>query len=128
MRAMLLTALLAPLAFVLPAQAASFGPYDQAAFEAAQAQGKPIVLYIEASWCPTCAKQRPILSELYKDPAFATLQVMSIDFDTAKDLLASLHVTKQSTLIAYHGKQERDRATGVTDPEKLRAILVSSAG
>ncbi len=113
-------------AFVAPAQAATVIAYDQAAFAAAQAAGKPILLFIEASWCPTCAKQRPILSGFYKEPGFANLQVMTIDFDTQKDLIAALGVNKQSTLIAYHGKDERARATGVTDPDKLRALVTSS--
>ena len=113
-------------AIIMPAQAATVIAYDQAAFAKAQAEGRPVILYVEASWCPTCAKQRPILSEFYKEPAFANLQVMTIDFDTQKDLIAKLGVNKQSTLIAYHGNAERTRATGVTDPEKLHALLTAS--
>ncbi len=117
-------ALLMPsVAYVRTAQAASFEKWDQAAFDKAQAEGRPVLLYIEASWCPTCAKQRPILSRLYAEPAFANLLVLSIDFDTQKELIARLGVNKQSTLIAYHGRDERTRATGVTDPDKLRALV-----
>ena len=29
----------------------------------------------------------------------------------------------QSTLIAYHGKDERARSTGVTDPAKIADLL-----
>lgn len=125
--ALALAALLVPaIAHVQTAEAATFQKWDQAAFDKAQAEGRPVLLYIEASWCPTCAKQRPILSKFYQEPAFANLLVLSIDFDTQKDLLARLGVNKQSTLIAYHGKTERTRSTGVTDPEKLHALLTAA--
>lgn len=125
--ALALAALLAPsFAHVQTAQAATFEKWDQATFDKAQAEGRPVLLYIEASWCPTCAKQRPILSKLYEEPAFANLLVLSIDFDTQKDLIGRLGVNKQSTLIAYHGKDERTRATGVTDPDKLRALVTAT--
>ena len=63
-------------------------PFDQAAFEAAQAAGKPILVEVSAPWCPTCKAQAPILSRLRSDPRFKELASFSIDFDSQKDLLA----------------------------------------
>lgn len=114
--------LLAPLG----ARAASVQAYDPSAFKAAQEAGKPILLFIEAPWCPTCAKERPILAKLYEQPEFAGLQVFTIDFDTSKPLLRQLNVQMQSTLIAFHGKAEKARATGATDPEAVRAIVAAA--
>ena len=56
------------------AQAAVVQPYQQAAFTAAQESKKPILIFVEAPWCPTCAKERPILASLYDTPAFKDLQ------------------------------------------------------
>jgi thiol-disulfide isomerase/thioredoxin len=44
--------------------AATVQPYQQAAFDAAQKSGEPVLIFVEASWCPTCAKERPILQQL----------------------------------------------------------------
>jgi thioredoxin 1 len=104
-------------------QAATIMPYDQAVFTAAQAQGKPVVVHVNASWCPNCAKQRPILDELAKLPEFNDLIIMRVDFDSEKALVRQFGVRMQSTLIAFHGKDERGRATAITDPAAIKALL-----
>jgi thioredoxin 1 len=37
------------------ARAATVQPYQQAAFDAAQKTGEPILIFVEASWCSVCA-------------------------------------------------------------------------
>ncbi|MEJ1977467.1 MAG: thioredoxin domain-containing protein [Acetobacteraceae bacterium] len=108
------------------ARAATIAPYSQAAFTTAQHEGKPILVYVTAPWCPTCAQQRPILSGLYDTPEFKDLQVFTVDFDTSKPLLHSLNVQMQSTLIAYHGSKEEARATGITTPDAIHALLAKT--
>jgi thioredoxin 1 len=125
-RTLLLLPLAASLAPVLSAQAATQVNFTQDVFEAAQKEGKPILVYIQASWCPTCAKQRPIIQSLEKDPAFANLTVFSVDFDTQKDVVKEFGVRMQSTLLAFHGKDERARSTGETDPARIREILAKT--
>jgi thioredoxin len=110
------------------AHAATEQPYTQAAFAAAQQNGDPILVFVEASWCPTCAKERPILRHLYATPEFAHLQVFDVDFDTSKPLLRRLGVQMQSTLIVYHGTKETGRLTGATDPAAIKRLLEGSAG
>jgi thioredoxin-like negative regulator of GroEL len=105
------------------AHAATEALFTPAAFEAAQKAGKPILVKVDASWCPNCAKQRPILSELAKDPAFATMTMLTVDFDSQKDVLKQLNVQKQSTLIVFAGTKELARSTGETDAAKIRALL-----
>jgi len=105
------------------ARAAVEAAYTQKAFAAAQGEGKPILIAITASWCPTCAKQRPILSQLEKDPAFKDLVVYQVDFDSQKDVVKKFGAHMQSTLVVFHGTTENGRSTGDTDPASIRALL-----
>jgi len=105
------------------ASAMSPQTYNQQAFTAAQAAGKPIHLHITAPWCPTCKAQKPILSKLEGEAKFKDLVAFDIDFDTSKALLRSLHVAQQSTLIVYKGKQEVGRSTGDTNAASIEALL-----
>ena len=121
-------ALLAGMLAAGTAQAATETPYTQAAFAAAQQQGKPILIHVTASWCPVCAKQKPILAKLADEPAYKDLQIFEVDFDTQKDLLRTMNVQQQSTFIAYHGASERARSTGATDEAVIRGVLDKSNG
>jgi thiol-disulfide isomerase/thioredoxin len=127
-RRLLLTASLSPLALtplalMRQARAATVTPFTDAAFKAAQAQGKPILVAIHASWCPICAKQRPIMGQLEAEPGFASLVVLMVDFDTQKDVVQAMGANKQSTLIAFHGTKEMGRSVGVTDPAAIKGLF-----
>ena len=111
------------LSFGAIASAADKKPFDQAAFEAAQAAGKPILIEVTAPWCPTCKAQAPILSRLKGEPRFKDLVSFNIDFDSQKDLLQKFGVRMQSTLIVFKGRQEAGRSTGDTRPESIEALL-----
>lgn len=100
--------------------------FDAQAFEAAQMAGKPVLIEVTAPWCPTCKAQKPILSNLEKDPKFKDMVVFQIDFDTQKDLLRKFDVRMQSTLIAYKGTKEVGRSTGDTNAASIEALLVKS--
>lgn len=100
--------------------------YSKQAFQAAQDAGKPIVVFVNASWCVTCRKQRPVVDALMKDPAFAKATVFVVDYDKEKDTLRELGVRDRSTLIAFSGKTERARSSFVTDPDKIRALFDSA--
>jgi thioredoxin 1 len=108
------------------ASAADRLPFDQAAFEAAQAAGKPILIEVSAPWCPICKAQAPILAQLKSEPRFKNLVSFNVDFDSQKDLLRKFNVQKQSTLIVFKGKQETGRSTGVTDPGAIELLLATS--
>ena len=101
-------------------------PFDQKAFEAAQAAGRPILVEVSASWCPICKAQAPILSRLRSDPRFKELVSFDIDFDSHKDLLKKFNVQKQSTLIVYRGRREIGRSTGDTNAGSIEALLGKS--
>jgi thioredoxin 1 len=121
-----LCALLVAGGLVGAAQAATHVFWNQAAFTSAQNAGKSIIVDVTAPWCPTCAKQRPTIAALEHDPEFARAIIFEVDFDTQKDVLRKMHVSAQSTLIAFKGKTEMTRATGVTDPAEIRALFARS--
>jgi thioredoxin 1 len=108
------------------ASAADRLPFDQAAFAAAQAAGKPILVEVSAPWCPICKAQAPTLARLKNEPRFKDLVSFNIDFDSQKDLLRQFNVQKQSTLIVFKGQQETGRSTGVTDPGAIELLLATS--
>ncbi|HET8920590.1 MAG TPA: thioredoxin family protein [Xanthobacteraceae bacterium] len=106
-----------------PAFATETRPFTTDAFAAAQKSGKPIFIGIHASWCPICARQKPILSELMADPKFKNLVYFVIDFDSQKDAVKSFGARMQSTLIAFKGEHETGRSVGDTDRASIAALL-----
>jgi thioredoxin 1 len=109
--------------FVTSALATETKPFTPDAFAAAQKAGKPIFVAIHASWCPVCAKQRPILSELMGEPKFKNLVYFVVDFDAQKDVVNSFGARMQSTLIAFKGEHETGRSVGDTDQASIAALL-----
>jgi thioredoxin 1 len=120
-RSIILVAVVASVGFVAPALATETKTFDQASFAVAQKAGKPIFVGIHASWCPICAKQKPILSELIADPKFKNLVYFVVDFDSQKD--AVKYFGMQSTLIAFRGATETGRSVGDTDRSSIAALL-----
>lgn len=109
--------------FGLAAQAAGPQPFDGKAFAAAQTAGKPILVEIHASWCPTCKAQTPILARLEGQDKFRNLVVFRVDFDSQKDAVRAFGARMQSTLIAFKGKQEVARSVGDTNESSIAALL-----
>ncbi|MGE0853239.1 MAG: thioredoxin family protein [Hyphomicrobiaceae bacterium] len=102
-------------------------PFSADEFAAAQTAGKPIIVEIHASWCPVCAKQKPILSQL-RDTKFKDLVAFAIDFDSQKDLVARFGANKQSTLIVFKGNAEKGRVVGVSDSAAITALVEKAYG
>jgi thioredoxin 1 len=109
-----------------PAMALDKKPFDAAAFEAAQAAGRSILVEVTAPWCPTCKAQAPILANLSSQPKFQDVARFEIDFDSQKDLLRQFNVRVQSTLITFKGKQEVGRSSGDTNAASIEALLENS--
>jgi thioredoxin 1 len=108
------------------ATAAPVQKFSTAALQAAQRAGKPVLVDIHADWCPTCRRQAPTIEAISRDPAFAKLVILKLDFDAQVAERTVLSVTKQSTLIAYNGRAERNRATGITDPAQIKALAATA--
>lgn len=124
-----LLGVLAGAAVLLPGlNAAAFGgkSFDQAAFEAAQTAGKPILVDVSAPWCPTCRTQASILSQISAEPKFKDVVHFNVDFDSRKDVLRKFNVRWQSTLIVFKGKTEVGRSVGDTNAGSIKALVAKS--
>ena len=108
---------------VAPAAAAEQATFSQAALSAAQAAGKPIIVDVTATWCSTCAAQKPIVQALLKQPRFKNLVLLHVDYDTQKSVLRRLDVRAQSTFVAFKGKAEVGRSTGDTDKASIEKLF-----
>ena len=97
--------------------------YSKDAFQQAQTAGKPIPVFVTASWCPNCRKQQPIVDTMAKDKLFADAVLFVVNFDSDQQALNDLNVLIQSTRIAFNGTTERARSTAVTDPDAIRALF-----
>lgn len=97
-------------------------PYAQAEFDKLNAEGKGVVLAIHAPWCPTCKVQSPIQSELMSSPAFKDVTMMTIDFDSQKDVLKNFKVIMQSTIISFKGGKEVGRSVGDSTRAGIEAL------
>jgi thioredoxin 1 len=122
-RSMLVAAMIASFAAVTPAFAANPQPFEAKLFAEAQKAGRPILVAIHATWCPTCKAQAPILSELSSEPKFKNLAYFVIDFDSQKDLVNRFGARMQSTLIAFKGSNEEGRSVGDTNAKSIAALL-----
>jgi len=125
-RSILKASLIATAIVVSPALAETVPSFDAKAFADAQKAGKPILVAIHASWCPTCKAQAPILSELRADPKFKELVYFVIDFDSQKDLVNRFGARMQSTLIAFKGAKEEGRSVGDTKRASIYALVGKS--
>lgn len=125
-RSILKASLIAAAVLASPALAETAPPFDANAFAEAQKAGKPILVAIQASWCPTCKAQASILGELRADPKFMDLVYFVIDFDSQKDLVNRFGARMQSTLIAFKGAREEGRSVGDTDRASIYALVGKS--
>ena len=122
-RSILIATVVAATAGMSPAFATETRTFDSGSFAAAQKAGKPILVAIHASWCPTCKAQKPILSELMAEPKFKDLIYFVVDFDSQKDAVKFFGARMQSTLIAFKGTTETGRSVGDTERSSIAALL-----
>ena len=120
-----------------PAKAGDFIPYTKERLQALQADpAKPILVFVNANWCPICAKERPIVARLIGanaggkkydgDPDLVGMDCVYIDFDVQRDAWRSFGVTEQSTLIVFRGGTEVGRAVGMTNADDIKALLMKA--
>lgn len=100
------------------AEAAERMPFDATHLAAAQDTGKPILIHISATCCPTCKRQTPN----------TTLMAFDVDFDRQEDAACRFDASTENTLIAF-GKQSEDaRFVGDTDPSSIARPTDRAAG
>jgi Thiol-disulfide isomerase and thioredoxins len=108
---------------VIPAAAAEFVAYQPGVIQNAQAEGRPVVVHVTATWCSTCAAQMPIVIGLLKEPKYKNVVLVNVDFDKQKAVLRKLHVQAQSTFVVYRGKHEVGRSTGDTNKASIEKLF-----
>ena len=101
-------------------------PYTSETFEAMQADGRPILIDISASWCPTCARQHAVLGEIFDEGLFPDMVVITVDFDSQRQVVREFRTMRQSTLIVYRGDVETGRAIAITSRDDIEALLATA--
>lgn len=79
--------------------------FSDARFAALQQEGALILLDVFASWCPTCAIQQKVIADYQSKHPEVPLKVLTIDFDSQKDVVRRFRAPRQSTLIVYRGTE-----------------------
>ncbi len=98
-------------------------PFTTERFHTLQQEGKPVLVFIHADWCPTCKKQENILGELLPRDEFKPITMLKVDFDTQKEVVNGFGVKYQSTLIVFRGRDEKGRVTASTDRGEIAALI-----
>lgn len=83
--------------------------------EQSLADGKPVIIYFTASWCPACARNWPALSEVY--PEFegdVTFVSISIDPTDTEQVIRELSEERGFTFPSTEGKPHIMRDFGVS--------------
>lgn len=126
MRKTLLAAVLAWLVVPALASAGDLQPFSGKQFDQLQAAGKPVVVVVHATWCPTCKAQLPIQTALMHSPEFQGYTMFTVDFDADQALLKRFSVIKQSTMIVFKGKTEVGRSIGDTQRDSIEALMLKA--
>lgn len=116
----------APGAAAPPASAAAAGSYVTYADYEANPEafaGTDVVLFFNASWCPTC---QTTVANLTSQPVPAGLTVVSVDFDDSTALRSEYGVTTQHTFVQIDPQgTQLAKWTGSTDAAAISDQLAS---
>ncbi len=105
------------------AVAGKIKPYTPQVFDQLTHAGKPVVVEVSATWCPTCKAQQAIIDGLMKQPAYRDVTVLTVDFDSNKAARKTFKVNMQSTLVAFKGASEVGRSVGDTTPSGIENLI-----
>jgi thiol-disulfide isomerase/thioredoxin len=111
----------------IPVMASPAENYTPKALESAQLNNEKIVLHFLAAWCPTCRIQIKTLQGM--DPKILSgVHFFNVDFDKEEALKAKLKIETQSTFVAFIGKSEEGRVTGITRAKDIEDFLKKNLG
>ncbi|MDQ1246134.1 MAG: hypothetical protein QG597_501 [Actinomycetota bacterium] len=106
-----------------PAAAGSYVTYADYEADPAAFAGTDVVLFFNASWCPTC---QTTVANLTSEPVPAGLTVVSVDFDDSTDLRSQYGVTTQHTFVQIDPQGvQLAKWTGSTDAAAISDQLAS---
>lgn len=105
------------LAALVPSVAGASGPieYTDAAFVAAQAQGRTILVEAYATWCLPCRIQAPIIDRLRTRAPFRNILVLRIGEKTPNPIWRRFRLSGFGTLVVFKGSREMARGTPTTE-------------
>jgi thioredoxin 1 len=98
-------------------------PYSKVRLDQAIAAGQPAIVYLHATWCPTCRVQQPIVDRLSTDARLKSVTIFLADYDTETALKKTLKITQQSTFVVFKQGHEVARSTGQTEEQAIRATF-----
>lgn len=102
-------------AALLAASAATFAgevPFTQASFDQTVSSGRPAVVYLHATWCPTCRVQKPIVDRLSADPKLKQVTIFIADYDAETKLKRAEWSRTASSSTAFMPAKRRWSAAG----------------
>ncbi len=108
---------------VAPVFAGQWMAYTSDQFSALTKAGHTVIVDVHADWCPTCLRQQPALKQLVGQSPFQSYDVLVVNYDQQADVLKKFNVSQQSTLLVFKGDKEVGRATGITEPKAISALL-----
>ena len=97
--------------------------YSQSTFNKLNAEGKPVLVEVHADWCSTCRAQAYVTDALLNEAPYRNITALRVDFDSQKDIVRALHVSKQSTLIIFKNGREIARSLGDTTHDGVENLL-----
>lgn len=114
-------------AAAVPAKKPYYVAYSAEALAKAKAEGRPVLLYFWAGWCPICRAEEPKLKASIEGGAVAVAG-FRVDFDTQEDLKKTFRVPYQHTTVILDVRgDESARFTGPTSDADLQAALAAAA-
>jgi hypothetical protein len=96
--------------------------FDGQRFEPAQAQGKLLVIYWWASWCPFCALQSPHMQALWQAQHTRGLQMLALSIDRRAEDATNYLTQHRYTFPAAHFTPEVGRV--LPKPKGLPVTVV----
>lgn len=105
------------------ATAGEIKPYTPQEFDTLTRAGKPVLVDINAAWCPTCKAQKPVLERLMDQPEYRDVTMLKVDFDKDRAAVKRFKATVQATLVAFKGTAEVGRLVGNTQPADLENLI-----
>lgn len=108
----------------LSVQAGKITPYSQEAYHKLVESKKDFVIYIYATWCPKCRKQKNYMDKYLKTKKEVS-PILLADYDTEVELRKKFKIFVQGTMLNFKmGKEiEKDRLIAETNPELLKGFL-----
>lgn len=104
------------------AHALDIKPYSADVLATAEKAGQPVALHFRADWCPTCRAQDKALQSLKTEKGL-DITVLSVNYDTEKELKRRFKISTQSTLVVLKGEKESARLVGDTSSLNILMAL-----